>query len=318
MEERETLARGLARGLTCAQLARALGRTQSVVSREIQRNQAADGVYRAHEAEARAVARRQYAGRPSQFRQRWLRRRVRYGLRVQRWSPEQIAGHLQMAYPDQPERWISHEALYQFLVAEARAGRDYRRYLRRVGRRRRYGQRGKYERIRNARSIDQRPQVVAAKRRVGDWEADSLRGPQKSDVGLAVFAERKTQYVVAAKITDRTAATFNRASLRAFRRQAQLPVRTVTSDNGMEFGEHQTLARHLGGRVYFAHPYHAWERGLVEQINGLLREFFPQGRELTGVHPRELQRVCRLLNRRPRKTLGYRTPEEMLRHYGRC
>ena len=99
MDERETLARGLARGLTCAQLARALGRTHSVVSREIQRNQAADGVYRAHEAEARAVARRQHAGRPSKFRQRWLRRRVQYGLRVQRWSPEQIAGYLQVAYP---------------------------------------------------------------------------------------------------------------------------------------------------------------------------------------------------------------------------
>lgn len=152
---------------------------------------------------------------------------------------------------------------------------------------------------------EERPAEVEGRERLGEWESDSVRGPVKSPVGVATHVERSTRYLVAVMLLDRKADTYNRATIKAFREQPMLPIRTMTVDNGMEFSKFSGMEKSLKTQVYFATPYHAWERGSNENANGLLQQFFPKGTDFPGVHPRELQQAVRLLNDRPRKCLDY-------------
>jgi IS30 family transposase len=312
MEEREVIMIRLNQGKSARAIARQLGRAPSTISREIRRS-GPPQKYRAQRAQARALKCRHVVRKPKKLDYEPLRQYVDRQLRAY-WSPEQIAGRLKRKSV-KPRMRVSHETIYRFILEAAAQGVDYEKYLRQGHRRHTYGYRGKakYHRIRDAKSIEQRPAVVDRKKRVGDWEMDTLRGAARSAAGVATCVERKTNYLVMAKVNSRKAAAYNRATARAFARQAGLPLRTMTTDRGMEFAEFEELERWLGVRVYFAHSYHAWERGLNENTNGLLRQFFPKGRDFGKVSSQQIHRVGKLINNRPRKALKYRTPVEALK-----
>lgn len=312
MEEREVIMIRLDQGGSMRAIAKEVGRAPSTISREIRRNNPAQK-YRAHRAQARALRCRHLTRKPKKMDYAPLREYVDSKLR-EYWSPEQIAGRLKREAVE-PRMRVSHETIYGFILEAAVQGVDYEKYLRQGHRRHTYGYRGKakYHRIRGVKSIEERPAVVDRKRRVGDWEMDTLRGAAGSAAGLATHVERKTKYLVMAKVSSRKAAAYNRATARAFAQKPGLPLRTMTADRGMEFAEFEELERRLGARVYFAHSYHAWERGLNENTNGLLRQFFPKGCDFSKVSARQVCRVEQLVNDRPRKTLKYQTPVEALK-----
>jgi IS30 family transposase len=232
---------------------------------------------------------------------------------AQYWSPQQISGRLERDFPGQPAMRISHQGLYDWIAAQRASGGVWHTFLRQARRRRRkrYGTRENRGRIVGRVGIEERPPEVAAKVRPGDWESDTLAG-SGSPACLASHVERVSQYTVLAPLPDGKAASLNAGTIRAFRRHGSLPLLTTTADNGKEFAAHARLTDRLGLRVFFARPYHSWERGLNENTNGLVRQFFPKGLDLRSVRPEDVRRVERLLNTRPRKTLGYRTPREVL------
>jgi IS30 family transposase len=165
--------------------------------------------------------------------------------------------------------------------------------------------------------IDRRPKVVAARQRIGDWESDTVEGGKGKGL-LATHVERKSRYTVAVKVSDKSAPTVTRATVKGLRRIPVQKRKTMTLDNGKEFSGFAQIERRLDIRTYFAHPYHSWERGTNENTNGLLRQFFPKGTDFTQVTDSEVDRVERLLNNRPRKCLGYRTPAEVFWAKPKC
>jgi IS30 family transposase len=298
--------------LSIRAIAKQLGRAPSSISREIARNNRGRG-YRAHLAQKRAEEHRHLPRRSRKTTYGPLQTYIDNKLRLL-WSPEQISGRL--GYEQAPPRMrVCHETIYQYMIESAKAGKDYSNYLRQGHLRHSYGWRGKhrFKRIHlDAKTIEERPAEVEDRSRAGDWENDSVRGPQRSRGGIATSVERKTRYLVAAKLENRSAREYNRALIAAFRSQPALPLHTMTVDNGMEFSQFPELEKELKTQVYFAHPYCSWERGTNENTNGLLRQIFKKGSDLTGVHPGEITKAAALLNNRPRKCLGYRTPAEAM------
>jgi len=308
IEEREVVMIRVGSGCSIEKIAKELGRHRTTIWREIKRNDYGRG-YRAHVSHNRALKNRRTARRPKRLSYLPLRNYVEQKLKLY-WSPEQIAHRIQLDFPDNPLMRICHETIYRFILKE---DRSYVRYLRQGNRRNRYAWRGKkrFKRIRGGKHIMDRPEEVELRTRPGHWEGDSVRGPASSAAGLATQVDRASRYLVAAWLSDRKAKTYNDAIIESFGRSG-LPVETMTVDNGMEFSMFPELEKALEADVYFARPYHAWERGTNENTNGLLRQFFPKGTDFSGVNPRWVQQVVDLLNNRPRKCLGYRTPAETM------
>ena len=313
MTEREIIAQCRAQGLSQAAIARRLGRDPSTVSRELRRNAGADGGYWPSQAQTRAGRRRREAKRPWKMEGTPLEGEVQERLR-QYWSPEQIAGWRRREHPDRPDRWISHQGIYDWIARRKARGQAWHTFLRQGHRKRRkrYGTAEKRGRIVGRVGIESRPAAVDRRERLGDWESDTVAG-SGSTACLATHVERVSKYTVLAWLPDATAARFNAGTVRAFQRHGDLPCETMTADNGKEFAAFPVLERKLGLDVYFARPYHAWERGLNEQTNGLLRQFFPKGLDLRLVTWPYVKYVEALVNHRPRKSLNYRTPHEVLR-----
>jgi len=209
------------------------------------------------------------------------------------WSPEQIAGRLSDA--------ASKSTIYRMIHADRPR---WRAYLRRPKKKKHL-----YQRIRNPKSIDQRPAIVDQKLRLGDWEADTVRGPMSSSICVMTLVDRRSKYLIARLLPDYSADSLNRAAMDALQNFA---THTLTVDNGMEFAKFSVLEDELGAKVYFAHKHCPWERGLNENTNGLLRQFFPKGTDFSTVSPSQLRRAVARLNSRPRKTLGFQTPEEVM------
>ena len=176
-------------------------------------------------------------------------------------------------------------------------------------RRKRYGSRARRGSIPNRVSIEARPQVVETKRRVGDWEADTIIGTAHRGAILSLV-ERKSKLVRLSKVIRNTAEAVAAASL-ALLGKVAARVHTITSDNGREFAAHERIAAGLEARFYFAHPYSSWERGLNENTNGLVRQYFPKKSDFSKITDKQVNKVVERLNNRPRKTLGYKTPNEV-------
>lgn len=287
---------------TIAEIARILHRPWSTVYRELKRNAA---VYNAEKAQKRAD-KLKHARRWRKLDDPALFAFVDEGLRNY-FSPEQISGRLQLTTPFR----ISHETIYTFIWESLAAGVDYRPFLRLPKKKRRYGYKRNNKRIRNQRWIDERPAAVEERVEFGHFECDTVRGKMSSGKGIATFTERKSRLLITALLPDRSADAFIKAAVQAFRRYKGLKIRSLTVDNGMEFAKHRELEKCLKTTVYFAHPYHSWERGTNENTNGLLRQFVPKGTDLTPLTPAQLRRYENYINIRPRKCLGYRSNQEV-------
>ena len=303
-EERYTLGLLRRQGLSSATIACILGRHRSTILREIRRNRArSDGRYRAQLADWYARGRRSRSRRNRRFSAAdWAR--VEALLRKD-WSPEQVAGWLRR----QGLLAISHETIYRYIWADKHDGGTLHGHLRgaRKKRRKRYGSYESRGRVAGKRPITTRPVIVEARAQLGHWEADTVLGPGRPCILSMV--ERKTGYVLIGKLLARTTAEVNRRATQLIVRQRRA-VRTITADNGTEFHGYAALEQATGTRFYFATPHHAWERGTNENTNGLIRQYLPKGQNMARLKQHDCNAIARQLNRRPRKRLGYRTPEE--------
>jgi len=310
--EREAISRGVACGTSLRQISRGLGRAASTVSREVRRH-GGRRQYRATAADDQAWARGRRPKRCRLATHPALRQAVATQL-VHKWSPQQIAGWLRRTYADDPTMQVSHETIYRSLFVQSRG--VLRKALQAQLRRRRTvrcprtrpATLGGY--IVGAVSIRERPAAVEDRAVPGHWEGDLVVGAHRSAV--ATLVERRSRYVCLVRMTGRQTQTVVQALTAHVHRLPAGLMTTLTWDRGLELAAHRAFSIATGVQVYFCDPYSPWQRGTNENTNGLLRQYFPKGTDLAGYTQAQLDAVARELNTRPRKTLDYRTPAEVL------
>jgi IS30 family transposase len=289
-------------GQNQTQIAVVLGCHKSTISRELRRNCGQRGYYPLL-ADKTARKRHREAYQPRITAETWQQVELLLG---QQWSPEQIMGWLKLNR--QPS--VSHERIYLYIYADKRRGGTLHSHLRsQKKQRKRYSGYIRRGQIPNRISIDKRPKIVASKGRFGDWEADTIVGARHKG-GILSIVERKSKLTRLSKLATKAAAEMKHVCV-ALLAPLAARVHTITVDNGKEFCDHKHIAARLQARIYFAHPYASWERGLNENTNGLVRQYFPKKYEFARISDKDLQQVEDLLNNRPRKSLGYRTPNEV-------
>lgn len=303
-EQRVEIRAYLKLGLALYKIAQQLSVHKSTVSREVHRNSGRKG-YRPHQAQQLADWRRKSAIKKIRFTEAIKKQVIAY--LAQDWSPEQIAGYLSVF----EDLHISHEAIYQFIWADKRAGGDLWKHLRqsRKKKKKRYGKNDRRGQIKDRVSIEERPAIVNDKKRIGDWELDTLIGANHQGV-LVSAVERKSKFSCLQYVPSKEANLVAQAvidRLRPFTGQ----VLTITVDNGKEFAFHKTIAEQLGATIYFAHPYRSWERGLNENTNGLIRQYFPKKHDFRTISKNDVAFVEYRLNTRPRKMLNFKKPQEV-------
>jgi IS30 family transposase len=313
LTEREVIARALGRGATYRQIAGMLGRAPSSISREVQRHGGRSG----YDAERADRAAWQNGQRPKACRlatRPRLRALVAAKLRLQ-WSPRQISGWLRCTFPQTPELYVSPETIYRSLFVQARGvlKKELQRELRtrratrhaRTATRKRQG-RGQ---IVDAVSISERPPEVADRAVPGHWEGDLLAGGQNSHI--ATLVERSTRFVVLVKVPSKETTAVVPALVRQIQRLPTHLARSVTWDRGTEMAHHKRFTIETGVQVFFCDPQSPWQRGSNENTNGLLRQYFPKGADLSNVTQQQLNAVADRLNGRPRETLGFQCPADV-------
>lgn len=315
--ERDRIAHLLGKGTTCSDIAKKLKRVVSTISREVsKRCDQRSRVYYANLASRKRGEEKQKQRKPRllQTNARLLLA-VYIGLRVFRWSPEQVAHRLRNEYPQDTTMHISHETIYEYVLVHA-AGtlkKDLLATLRRPRKRR--NKRGSTPSLRgkipNALSIDERPKGVLTRRIPGHWESDLVVGRDHKSA-LITLVERTTRYVIVLRMVGLDARTFAKKVSTALMRLPLKIKKTITHDGGKEMSAHETITKNTCMKVFIAHPHSPWERPTNENTNGLIREFFPKGTDFCTVTDREVRYVQELLNARPRKTLNWLTPGEKL------
>jgi IS30 family transposase len=300
-EQRYQIYALLKMGHNQTQIANCIGVDKSTVSRELNRNRGQRG-YRPKQAQGMAQSRR----RKGQCRIRsetWAL--IEAKIRLE-WSPEQISGWLLKRYHIQ----VSHEWIYQYILCDKRAGGKLYKHLRcQKKRRKRYGSRDRRGQLPNRRSIEERPEMVDQRQRIGDWEVDTIVGKGHQQA-IVTLTERKSRLALLRKVDRRTAELVSDAVIDLLQPVVEL-THTITGDNGKEFAEHERIAHDLEADFFFAHPYAAWERGANENMNGLVRQYIPKKRRLSSVTNNELELIMFKLNHRPRKCLDFMSPFEV-------
>lgn len=286
------------------QIAKAIGRSQSTISREISRNTGLRG-YRNKQADR--FARERHTDKAKAVK---MTEEIKYIISVclqNDWSPEQIAGRL----CEEGIVSLHHETIYQYILTDKANGGQLYKHLRHQGKtyRKRYGSAHNRTGIPNRRDIDDRPAEVNTRERIGDWEADTIIG--KNHKGAVVtLDERKSKLRLAAPLPGKKAKYVRDAIIALFSPVKQF-VKTITFDNGKEFTLHEEIAEEIECKTYFAKPYHSWERGQNENANGLLRQYFPKNMELLDITMQQVVNAVDRLNSRPRKCLKFQTPYEV-------
>lgn len=283
------------RGVSCRAIGRDLCVHHATISRELRRNGGRGG-YHHVEAQALSLARRR---RPA-VKMRGAFVLVVLGKLFRKWSPQQISGWLAL----HGQGAISHETIYRYV----RARPHLKRHLRHRGRRYRRSDDGRRGPIRGRVDISQRPGIVDQKARLGDWELDTIAGA--GSAVLVSMVDRASKFCQLRRAASPGAVPVSRAILAALGKP-HMTVRTLTADNGAEFARHKGLARRLEAQVYFARPHQAWQRGLNEHTNGLVRQYLPKGTDLDTVSANRIRDIQNSLNNRPRAVLGYKTPKEV-------
>jgi IS30 family transposase len=312
LAEREEISRGLASGRSLRSIALCLGRSTSTISRELTRNGGPQS-YRAHEADQCAWDRARRPKRCKLALNRPLARDVAKQLR-QRWSPWQIAGWLKRTYEHDENRRVSHETIYKTLFIQARGAlkKELLQHLRRsrgMRRSRHYTQKGGTRgQITDAVSIRERPAEVEDRAVPGHWEGDLLFGSHNSQI--ATLVERHTRYVMLVRVKSKDTETVTDALIKQAHKLPRELYKSLTWDRGKEMADHKRFTLDTDINVYFCDPQSPWQRGSNEQTNGLLRQYFPKGMDLSGIHQNKLNAVARQLNERPRQTLDFETPAE--------
>ena len=315
LNEREEISIGIALGKSIRQIAQSLSRSPSTISREIARH-GGSKKYRATHADAAAW---NNAKRPKQYKlalHSILKEIITEKLEL-KWSPEQISGWLRITYPDNTEMWISHETIYKSLYIRSRklldsalmnnlrSGHKMRQSLRHSTR----GDRGTI-RIVKGLSIHQRPSEIEDRRVSGHWEGDLITG--SGNTHLATLVDRKSRYTLILKLRGKDSSSVTSALIDEFNRMPIILKKSLTWDRGMELAKHHEFTKHTGVPVYFCDPQSPWQRGTNENTNRLLRQYFPKKTCLKKYSQEQLNIVSKQLNDRPRKVLGFNTPEKTI------
>jgi len=317
LAEREEISRGLVTGQSFRSIAALLGRAPSTISREINRNGGRRG-YRASKAEQSAWDRSHRPKTCKLKRNRALARIVASKLQLQ-WAPRQIAGWLKYIYPDNENFHVSHETIYKSLFIQARGALkkelvSHLRKSRAMRRSRHHTQKNaNHGKITNAVSIRERPASVEDRALPGHWEGDLIIGSNNSQI--ATLVERHTRYVMLVRVPSKDSRTVINALIKHSHKLPRELYKSLTWDRGKEMADHHRFSMDTNVKVYFCDPQSPWQRGSNENTNGLLRQYFPKGMDLSNVHQNRLNAVARRLNERPRETLQFRTPAE---RFGQC
>jgi len=317
LSEREEISRAVIAGRSVRTMARALRRAPSTVSREIGRN-GGSRAYRASEADASAWRRARRPKRCKLAQNPVLARLVAEKLRLQ-WSPAQVAGWLKRTYPQDETRQVSHESIYRTLFIQARGAlkKELLQHLRRtrgMRRSRHHTQKTPdHGRIKHTVSIRERPAEAEDRAVPGHWEGDLYFGSHDSQI--ATLVERHTRYPMLVKVASKDTETVVDALIKQAQKLPRELYKSLTWDRGSEMADHQRFSLATDVRVYFCDPQQPWQRGSNENTNGLLRQYFPKGMNLSDIPQSKLNAIARRLNERPRKTLGFETPAE---RFGQC
>ena len=312
-EQRNELSALLRAGLKQKGIAELLSKSPAAISQELKRNPASTSTgYDAGIAKTNTKQKRIKANQ--RFRKiennKWLKNYIAQKIKKY-WSPEQISGRLKRKWPDDRNRKIGKDSIYKFIYAEKK---DLVKYLRcQKGKyRRRYGARirAKQREALKKRRIDQRPEIVEKRERIGDWEGDTIVGKERTKQ-ILTHVERKSGLLLADKLEHSTAEETKIKTVERFKTISEKKKYTLTYDNGTTFSEHEMTEKKTGIEIYFAWPYHSWERGINENCNGLLRQFFPKKSSFAMITQEAVDEACGLINNRPRKRLGYLTPNEV-------
>jgi IS30 family transposase len=308
-DERDALQVMRSKGIKISIIAGVLGRHVSSIYREVERNSDSFNIYLAEKAHRKSIKRRALNRPKPVTGNKPLLKCVERLIRKE-YSPDEIVGRLQLE-GRHPTWHISHETIYKYIYEQVKVGNDLRSYLRQGHRTRRKRRLAKDRRgiIADRVFIDQRPTIVDQRTRTGDWEGDTVEGAGKKGY-VATWTERRCKYLVAYTLDRKASDKLVTGAKKAFRSIPEEYRKTFTVDNGKEFSRHKELSKSLKGKVYFANPYHPWERGLNENTNGLLRQYLPKKKSFEDLTQKELAKIVSKLNNRPRKSLGYRTPRE--------
>ncbi len=294
-------------GFSMRAIAKKLTRSHTTIIRELARNKV-DAVYQPNQAHRCCLERKKRAAALPLAAKNASRALAIEWMKRCKASPEQISGRLEL----EGHEPLSHESIYKMVWDDKRKGGELYKLLRRQGKC--YKKRGQATSgrglIPNRVDIEERPKVVEEKSRVGDWEGDTVIGAKHEGV-LLTLVDRYSKYVIIQELISKHAEPVTHSIIQRLG-ELDLPVRTITFDNGREFAGHERIATSLNAACYFARAYHSWERGLNEHTNGLIRQYFPKKSSLAGLTAEEVQQVQDELNHRPRKCLGYRTPHEVL------
>ncbi len=288
-------------GQNQSEIAETIGKHKSTISREVRRNRGQRG-YRPKQAQRMSLDRRKKA-KPRIQEATW---KLIESKLQEDWSPEQIADWLKRNTDIQ----VSPERIYQYIYVDKRAGGSLYKHLRcQKKRRKRYGGYDRRGKLPNRRSIEERPDIVDQRQRIGDWEVDTMIGKGHRQA-IVTLTERKSRFALLRKVERRKANLVCTAVIDLLQPVADRS-HTITGDNGKEFADHERIAHELEISFFFAHPYAAWERGANENMNGLVRQYIPKNRDLSSVTDEELLQIMNKLNHRPRKCLDFKTPFEV-------
>lgn len=292
-------------------IAKEVGVHKSTITRELNRNitfvytKLGSWQYKPNYAQAYAKERHKEKPKHRKFTEK-IKAFVKEKL-LEEWSPEQISGYAKRHNLFN----ISHERIYQYILEDKKFGGTLYKHLRhqRKKYRKRYGSPKRQGPIKNRVSIDSRPKVVDDKKRIGDWEIDTIIGKNRKQA-IVTIVERKSKKTVLKKVSAKSADLVSKATIQGLK-VFQNKVLTITGDNGSEFAYHEKISKELSSEFYFAHPYSSWERGLNENTNGLVRQYLKKGSDFSSVTDASLAIIMKKLNTRPRKTLQYATPDEL-------
>lgn len=293
------------------EIARVLGKDRTTIWRERKRNGGSGGKYHAKRAKDKTTDRQIEAHKKQRKLENdpWRRNHVEKKLK-KRWSPEQISGNLRRKYPEDTTKWIGKDSIYAYIYEKQKKLVKFLRcqkgkYRRRYGTRIREKQRDEAKKKR----IDARPKIVGTKGRIGDWEGDTIVGSDKNH--MLTHTERRSGMLFADKLEVPTAEETKATTIKRFKKIPRKKKCTITYDNGTTFSYYEVTEKETGIGIYFAYPYHSWERGCNENSNGLLRQYFPKRTPLGNVTQEQIDNAVYEINHRPRKRLGYLTPYEV-------
>jgi IS30 family transposase len=308
--DRKVIKKMLNKDNSIREIAKYMERHPSTISREIKRNKDNYWYHPVH-AHEKYLRRRKESKIPIIDSNHELRKYITQDLRDRK-SPDAISGRLKLTHKNRPNMHISHESIYTWIYRQAKQGDEIYKYLARGVKKRHRRLNKKQSRIQipDRISIHARPQSVESRRSKGHWEGDTIAG-KNHQAYIATLVERKSYFLAAGFMCDKRSETCNRSILEAFGDIDNKSIKSITFDNGSEFYQHKNLQEALECKVYFADPYSAWQRGINEHTNGLLRKYFPKNMSFKDLTQNEVDEAIKKLNDTPRKSLGYRTPYEV-------